>query len=475
MHATTERKDGHDAQVKPRRRRWPFVTAVIVVGLLALVAVLPRLASFGPIRDLFLRAALPGVEGSIHVGTARLGWFSPIHLEDVEIRSPEGEPVVAMARLEGTQSLWRMIFGRDLGEFRVERPRVSIVLDHNGSNLTRVFAGRRPGEKKIRRPPDVALAVRLIDGSVSVRGADSSKAWTAEPINLAFRILPSRANADRQPHLEIEPGVVCASTQFTPEVCHDLLKYVAPVLADVTEAEGRFSVEVDRWDLPLADPGRGEGAGRLTIHELRVGPGPVVRELATFLKESPRLVTVEDEPVTFRMTEGRVYHDRFTFHLKRLAIRTSGSVGVADGSLAMVAEVTASEHPDPAARPLLAALADQTLRISIGGTLKRPKIDAKSLLESLPAMGADVLDNLRKNKKEKAAPSDRQSEGLDIDQLLKPILERRQQRLEKQRDEKKPSPAQPADEPKRPLRGLIRGIIDEAIDNTDEKTSRKEL
>ena len=98
--------------------------------------------------------------------------------------------------------------------------------------------GRKPDQKTITKPPDVALRVKLIDGAVKVRGADSARPWTAEPVNFAFQLKPSRASADGQPRLEIEPGVVFSKVRLTPEVCHDLLKYIAPVLADVTEAGG---------------------------------------------------------------------------------------------------------------------------------------------------------------------------------------------------------------------------------------------
>jgi len=440
------------ATPKPRRRRAIRIALAAALILLILAAALPYLASIGPIRNLLLRAVTPGINGTVRAGGARLGWFSPICFGDIEIRSPDGEPVVSIARLEGDRQLWRMIFGSDLGELRVERPRINIVLDRHGSNLSRVFAGRKPDEKKIRHPPNVALAVRLIDGSATVRGADSSRAWTAEPINFAFRLRPSSASADGQPRLEVEPGVVLADTQLTPEVCHDLLKYIAPVLSDVTEASGRFSIAVDRWEFPMADFAGGQGAGRLTIHKLDVGPGPLVRELAASLRVPPHLVTVENSPVTFRLADRRIYHSELTFRLQRLVIRTSGSVGVDDGTLDMVAELAVPEHL-LGDWPALAALAKGKLRIPIRGTLDRPKIDGEALAQSLLQSGLEVLGGAGRE------------EQIDLGKLLETVRQRHQERAKRQ---KNPSD-KPGEEPKRPLRGLIRGVLDKAIQGIDSK------
>ncbi len=431
-----------------RPRRWRWMVLITVLGLLVLLAALPYLASIGPIRDLLLRAVLPKINGSVHAGAARLGWFSPICFEQIEIRSTDGEPVVSIPRLQGNRELWRMVLGSNLGEFRIQQPRLDVVLERGGTNLSRVFAGRKPDEKTITKPPNVALGVRLVDGSVSVRSYDSVQPWTAEPINFAFKLKPASASTDPgAPRLEIEPGVVFSHTQVTPEVCHDLLKYIAPILADVAETSGSFSIDLDRWELPLTDLARGSGAGRLTIHELAVGPGALVRELATALRMPPRLVTVENEPITFRLSDGRIHHSELTFRLQRLVIRTSGSVGL-DGSLSMVAEVPMPAHL-LGDRPIAAILAKQTLRIPIKGTLKKPRIDGQGLLKSLGDSGFNILDGVRKDDR------------VDLGELLKAIRPRPKQQP------KRPGPSDK--QPKRPLGNLIRGALDEALKDADEK------
>jgi hypothetical protein len=451
-----ENKDGDRVISTPARRRrpWLWVAIAVVLGLVVFVAVLPQLAAIGPIRDLLLRAVLPKINGSVHAGGARLGWFSPIHFDDITFASPDGQPVISIARLEGNRALAAMLFRRsDLGEFRIEQPQAHVVLDREGSNIRRLLVEHR-------KPPNMALGVRVSDASVSVRAGDSARPWKIEPINVRFQLVPSWTSADGRPRLAIAPGVLVPRAEITSETCHDLLKYIAPVLAEATDASGSFSIELDRWEFPVADAAEGTGSGRLTIHALELGPGPLVRELATALRVPPNLVTVANEPIAFRMADGRIYHSRLTFHVGRLVIRSEGSAGL-DGSLAMVAEVP---MPEPASgdlgdRPLRAALAKQTLRIPIGGTLKRPKIDGKALVASLRQSGLEVLGDVWHDKE------------IDLGEVLKAIRQRREERLKNRDNTPNPSDTQP----KRPLlRELIRGTLDEATKGRGQQAAGSE-
>ena len=219
-----------------KSKAWKWIGAAAGVVLL-LLALAPYLASLGLFRDTLLRAVMPKMHGSVHSGGASLGWFSPIRFDQIEIRSDDNAQVVAIDRLEGNRTLWQMLVDRsDLGRFRIEQPRLDVVLSEQGSNLGQVFVGRRQKDKPAAAPPDLALGIELIDGSLSFRGLDSPRAWTAEPINFSLALEPSSASPDGRPQLVIEPATVLPHTRVTPEVCQDLLKYIAPILADATQA-----------------------------------------------------------------------------------------------------------------------------------------------------------------------------------------------------------------------------------------------
>jgi len=170
---------------------------------------------------------------------------------------------------------------------------------------------------------------------------------------------------------------LATQVQITPQMCTSALKYIAPVLAGVTMAEGRFSVEMQGCRIPLADPAQGELAGRLTVHSVQVGPGPLVRELAVLLGRAAPATLRRESAVDFRMVRGRVYHQGLELTFPDLTIRTYGSVGL-DQTLALMAEMPIP--PKWLGHELLAkAMTNQTIRLPIGGTLSQPKIDRREL------------------------------------------------------------------------------------------------
>jgi len=192
--------------------------------------------------------------------------------------------------------------------------------------------------------------------------------------------------------LVVPPGRVVDQVEVNPRMCYYALKYIAPVVAGVASADGRFSIELDQCRIPLADPAKGELSGRMIVHSVRVGPGPLARELAVLLGyQSPAELTRESV-IDFRMADGRVYHRGLETHFGQVTMTTSGSVGL-DQSLSLVAEM-----PIPptwlANRPLLnSALRNQTIRIPIGGTLEKPVLDAQAIQE----LSRQFLQNATRN------------------------------------------------------------------------------
>jgi len=169
------------------------------------------------------------------------------------------------------------------------------------------------------------------------------------------------------------------------------LKYIAPVLADVSTAQGSFSIDLEGCRIPLDDPAKGELAGRLTIHSVEVGPGPLVRELAVLLGRAAPARLRRESVVPFRMVQGRVYHQGLELIFPDLTIRTYGSVGL-DQTLAVMAEMPVP--PKWLGNNVLgSALRNQTVRLPIGGTLSKPKIDQRAL----DRVSRQFLENAARN------------------------------------------------------------------------------
>ncbi len=204
-----------------------------------------------------------------------------------------------------------------------------------------------------------------------------------------MRLSPSPAE------LYLPAGPLVEQVRITPEMCSQGLQYVAPVLAGVTQAQGRFSINMDGCRLPLTDMAAGDAAGKMTIHSVEIGPGPLVEELAVLLNRASPAKLKRESQVEFRLVQGRVYHRGLELEFPEFTVRTYGSVGL-DKTLAIMAEL-----PVPpkwiGTGALGSALKDQTIQIPIAGTLSKPKLDRK-VIEQLTAQfirkaGSGLLRN----------------------------------------------------------------------------------
>lgn len=232
------------------------------------------------------------------------------------------------------------------------------------------------------------IAARLAEGQVRIKPIDvqvSDGRFTFSPV---VQLIPGPAE------LYIPRGPLLTNIHLSPEMCKRGLKFVAPIVAETAVAEGRFSVTLDGGRIPLADPGSGDLAGHMAIRG-QVKPGPVAQEFMVLVNEllsvlrrgnfqafndqTGALLSIDATDVEFRMVNRRVYHRNLKFVIGTLPITTQGSVGL-DESLSMVAEM-------PLRAQLfgrdfsLGSLEGQTLRIRIGGTLAKPKLDRGALAQ----------------------------------------------------------------------------------------------
>lgn len=197
--------------------------------------------------------------------------------------------------------------------------------------------------------------------------------------------------------LTLKPGHLLQDVSITKRSSDAALQYIAPVLAGALEMDGRFSMDVDACRVPLDQPRTADMSGLLTIHSMRVAPGPVARQVIELGRRIEAMVKarsgglgsratahpllhVHDNDVEFRVQAGRVYHRGLTFRVGDAVFVTHGSVGL-DESLAVMVE---TQIADAWVRndPVLQYLQGQTIRIPVHGTLSRPVVDQRSLAQA---------------------------------------------------------------------------------------------
>jgi len=145
--------------------------------------------------------------------------------------------------------------------------------------------------------------------------------------------------------LLLPQGPLISRVQISPQVSETMLKYVAPMVAGATRAEGNFSVVLQETKIPLDDPTRARVVGRLDVHQMQVSPGPMVAQLITLIEQFDRLtqgkqifqaasapsgnnsLTISNRQIDFQIAEGRVYHRNLEFEIDGVPVRSQGSVG----------------------------------------------------------------------------------------------------------------------------------------------------
>ena len=237
-------------------------------------------------------------------------------------------------------------------------------------------------------------------GAAEFRGKFREGTITVAPLDLAvsegrLTASPSVRLWPGEAELTLPPGPLLSQVRITPEMCQAGLKYVLPILADVGQAEGHFSMELAACRIPLSAPETADVSGTLTVNDIQAAAGPMLRELVYIADTVRRLALGKNlrpagsglspvkltrkSTVTFRLVDGRVYHRDLELTFDDVVIRTHGSVGL-DQSLELVAEMPV---PDKWIGNNLAgsALRGQTLQLPLAGTLSAPQVDERALKE----------------------------------------------------------------------------------------------
>jgi hypothetical protein len=223
--------------------------------------------------------------------------------------------------------------------------------------------------------------------------------------------LNSQLRLDRSPALIVlQSDRIIDKVRLSPELCAGWLKFVAPIMADATRVEGRFSVILSNGALPVSNPSMGEVAGQFAVHQAQLSPGPFANQVITIVDRIKALtksrsfkpndllslaeqsgtsansgrervwVTLPEQEVPFRMANGRVFHEGLTLVTKEATLKTRGSVGL-DESLDLVVEVPIRDEW-VAQNKSLSGLRGKSLHIPVRGSLTQPQLDAR-VLESL--------------------------------------------------------------------------------------------
>ncbi|MBX3441971.1 MAG: hypothetical protein KF774_06170 [Planctomyces sp.] len=296
--------------------------------------------------------------------------------------------------------------------------------------LRPALIGSRSEEDRVR-PAAVAGVVtwdRLSAFGIDAVPGSLTAAWNGVRLSLTpddvqvsggtLVALPSIAPGT-PPRVIASPGPLLTDATLTPEQCRTWMRYLSPIMANATSADGRFSLSVDSADMPLDSPERIVAGGELQVHAARIGPGPLasqvlgaVASLSEMIQQRPldrrgaeTWLELPEQSVRFDVREGRVHHEALRFQAGDVAILSSGSVGFDDTLDLRVSIPLPSSWLDRG--PLLGSLRGESVEIQVTGTLDAPRVSTRSLTELGQRIGGKaaggLLQKLLDRGREKAA------------------------------------------------------------------------
>jgi hypothetical protein len=249
------------------------------------------------------------------------------------------------------------------------------------------------------------------------------------------------------PAIAIDRGPLIQNVRISPEMCSLWLKFVAPLVAEATRAEGKFSLSLEGAAVPIADPVTSDVAGTLAIHQAQIGPGPLAQQYvamaqqlrslldpgaasATAVDSNRGWLILPQQDVPFEVRQGVVHHHGLTMTVKDVVITTEGSVGIETQQINLLASIPVQESWLKNDKKF-AFLKGQTIKVPVKGTLSQPQLDGR------------VLENLGK-----------QIVGTVVQGQIDRQVERGQELLQKQLNNglnKLFGPLQPQQPPKTPV------------------------
>ncbi|MEI8379898.1 MAG: hypothetical protein WCJ09_07210 [Planctomycetota bacterium] len=225
--------------------------------------------------------------------------------------------------------------------------------------------------------------------------------------------LTPQVRFDRNPAIVVLPTEkVLDQVQITPQLCDSWLKYVTPMLADATQIDGKFSLDITEGSvLPISAPMTGQMAGALAVHHVQVRPGGAALQVMGMYDQIKSLIErkpvgaaprdrvwmqMPEQAIPFKLAAGRVYHENVTFAIGEGQIQSSGSVGM-DETIDYMLQIAILDDwvKD---QKLLANLKGKSIRIPVRGTLTRPQIDTRILGELAAQIGGTALEGALENK-----------------------------------------------------------------------------
>ena len=316
------------------RLQWRRIIPVAILAVCVVVWLTPAMLARTGLRGRIVDIVFPAYSGESFIGSARVGWTSPVVLRDVTLRDAEGRVWLTIPEVASTKSLWALLFGDspDLGTFTFVRPALAVRLREDGSDfedyLWEILASDGSGESTGLTVKIEQGTARWIDaaGNEIPGGLEQLDATIQQPADTPFpgpvEITAIATDGEVSGPIEIrieEPVRKMLEATVTAD---------AIPLATLTPWLDRFGVDLDATgnisaDLAVSCPPELNFpisiSGRIDGEQLRIAK-PIGSSAGPLLVERAALI-------------GEIVHDGRRVHLEKVSIESDVARFNLDGSL----------------------------------------------------------------------------------------------------------------------------------------------
>jgi hypothetical protein len=298
--------------------------------LVVLILAAPWVVAHTGLRDRAINSILASPSVTASSDSASFGWFSPLSVDGLHLKSTNNHVDIRMDTLTAEKSLWQIgSSAPNLGTIKAEKVHMLLELPLD-VQLQR---------SRHRLEPNFMATVK--DAAITVRLAQQGEtAIEVNDINMTFRV----ENEGEGRVLTVDPLVIFDRRKLSPKLSGGLLHLFDPTMSDTPEISGASSLSLEKLRVPIGVPKDEavkhiEMEGKLVLHDVfgKVG-SPMQRALAQLVadingKNSVDVVHLaHNDEIRFQVRDGRLYHEGLRIGFPdidpKLALTSRGSVGL---------------------------------------------------------------------------------------------------------------------------------------------------
>ncbi len=238
-----------------------------------------------------------------------------------------------------------------------------------------------------------AYGLSLTPKDVPIRLVNASANANLEsPANGGSLALQPIIDMRREPYvLSFKKNIdILKEVKVTEGLIDGLLAVLHPLFKNAVMPEGILGLNLKNFNWPLSEKGKNKAsfAGTLNLNDIRINSTPLLSQLLAVMGIKERELIINDQSIDFEGRKGRVSCTPLTLSAGEYKMSLKGSIGF-DETIDFIARVPVT--PRMVGKDAYRVLKGTTIRVPIGGTASKPRINQTALQSATSDLMQQVL------------------------------------------------------------------------------------